>query len=38
MILELADIRNRPCQNAPFEEAVHRGIETVAARAKVSRS
>jgi len=34
MILELADIRIHPGQNAAFEEAVHRGITTVAARAK----
>ena len=34
MIIELADIRIRPAQNAAFEEAVWRGIETVAARAK----
>ena len=34
MILELADIRIHPGQNAAFEEAIQRGITTVAARAK----
>ena len=34
MILELADIRIHPGQNAAFEEAVKRGIATVIARAK----
>jgi heme-degrading monooxygenase HmoA len=34
MILELADIRIHPGQNAAFEEAIQRGIITVAARAK----
>lgn len=34
MILELADIRIHPGQNAAFEEAIKRGITTVAARAK----
>jgi len=34
MILELADIRIHPGQNAAFEEAIQRGIATVAARAK----
>lgn len=29
MILELADIRIRPGQNAAFEEAILRGLETV---------
>ena len=34
MIVELADIRIHPGQNAAFEEAVQRGITTVATRAK----
>jgi heme-degrading monooxygenase HmoA len=34
MILELADIRIHPGQNAAFEEAIQRGIATIAARAK----
>jgi len=34
MILELVDIRIHPGQNAAFEEAIQRGIATVAARAK----
>ena len=34
MILELTDIRIHPGQNAAFEEAIQRGIATVAARAK----
>jgi hypothetical protein len=34
MILELADIRIHPGQNAAFEEAIQRGITTIAARAK----
>jgi heme-degrading monooxygenase HmoA len=34
MIVELADIRIHPGQNAAFEEAVQRGIDTVAVRAK----
>ena len=34
MILELADIRIHPGQNAAFEEAIQRGIDTIAARAK----
>jgi quinol monooxygenase YgiN len=34
MIIELADIRIHPGQNAAFEEAIQRGIATVAARAK----
>ncbi len=34
MILELTDIRIHPGQNAAFEEAIQRGITTVAARAK----
>ena len=33
MILELADIRIHPGQNAAFEEALQRGIATVACRA-----
>jgi len=34
MIIELCDIRIHPGQNAAFEEAIQRGIATVAARAK----
>lgn len=34
MILELADIRIQPGQNAAFEEAIQRGIATVACRAQ----
>lgn len=34
MILELADIRIHPGQQAAFEEAIQRGLETVASRAK----
>lgn len=34
MILELADIRIQPGQNGAFEEAIGRGIATVASRAK----
>ena len=34
MILELADIRIHPGQNAAFEEAIQRGIHTTAVRAK----
>ena len=34
MILELADIRIQPGQNAAFEEAIVRAANTVAARAK----
>ncbi len=34
MIIELADIRIRPGQNAAFERAIEHGIATVAARAK----
>ena len=34
MILELADIRIHPGQNAAFEEAIQRGATTVASRAK----
>ena len=34
MIVELIDIRIHPGQNAAFEEAIQRGIATVAAGAK----
>ncbi len=34
MILELADIRIHPGQNAAFEEAIQRGVATVASNAK----
>ena len=34
MILELADIRIPPGQNAAFEEAIQRGLSTVASRAQ----
>jgi heme-degrading monooxygenase HmoA len=34
MILELADIRIQPGQQAAFEEAIARGLSTVIARAK----
>ncbi len=34
MILELADIRILPGQNAAFEEAIQRGLNTVASQAK----
>ena len=34
MILELADIRIHPGQNAAFEEAIQRGVATVASTAK----
>ena len=34
MILELADIRIQPGQNVAFEEAIQRGIATVASRAQ----
>jgi len=34
VILELADIRIQPGQNAAFEEAIQRGIATVASRAQ----
>ena len=34
MILELADIRIPPGQNAAFEEAIERGLETVIHHAK----
>ncbi len=34
MILEIADIRIQPGQNAAFEEAIQRGVATVASKAK----
>ncbi len=34
MILELADIRIQPGQQAAFDEAIQRGLTTVIARAK----
>ena len=34
MILELADIRIRPGQQAAFDEAIQRGLDTVIAKAK----
>ncbi|KPF47879.1 antibiotic biosynthesis monooxygenase [beta proteobacterium AAP121] len=34
MILELADIRIQPGQNAAFEAAIQRGIQTVVSRAQ----
>lgn len=34
MILELADIRIHPGQNAAFEEAIERGLQTVIRHAK----
>lgn len=34
MILELADIRIQPGQQAAFDEAIRRGVETVIAKAK----
>jgi heme-degrading monooxygenase HmoA len=34
MILELADIRISPGQNAAFEEAIERGLRTVISHAK----
>lgn len=34
MILEIADIRIQPGQNAAFEEAIAHGVATVAQRAK----
>ncbi|MEO6626713.1 MAG: antibiotic biosynthesis monooxygenase [Burkholderiaceae bacterium] len=34
MILELADIRIRPGDNAAFEEAIARGLKTVISQAK----
>ncbi|MES2186369.1 MAG: antibiotic biosynthesis monooxygenase [Pseudomonadota bacterium] len=38
MILEHADIRIAPGQQAAFEEAIQRGLSTVASRAKGFRS
>lgn len=38
MILELADIRIHPGQNAAFEEAITRGLATVITQAKGVRS
>jgi heme-degrading monooxygenase HmoA len=38
MILELADIRIHPGQNAAFEEAITRGLATVITKAKGARS
>jgi heme-degrading monooxygenase HmoA len=37
MILEIADIRIAPGQQAAFEEAIARGLTTVASRAKGMR-
>ena len=34
VILEIADIRIQPGQNTAFEEAIQRGIDTVASRAQ----
>ena len=34
MIIEVADIRIQPGQQAAFEQAVHRGVQTVIARAQ----
>jgi heme-degrading monooxygenase HmoA len=34
MILEIADIRIQPGQNAAFEEAIQRGLQTVVSKAK----
>ncbi|MDB5941666.1 MAG: Antibiotic biosynthesis monooxygenase [Ramlibacter sp.] len=34
MILEIADIRIQPGQQAAFEEAIQRGISTVASKAR----
>ncbi len=34
MILEIADIRIAPGQNAAFEEAIQRGLNSVASQAK----
>ena len=34
MILEIADIRIQPGQQAAFEEAIQRGVATVASKAK----
>ncbi|WPB58235.1 antibiotic biosynthesis monooxygenase [Xylophilus sp. GOD-11R] len=38
MILEHADIRITPGRNAEFEEAIHRGLNTVIAKARGFRS
>ena len=38
MILEIADIRIQPGQNAAFEEAVARGLKTVITNTKGARS
>jgi heme-degrading monooxygenase HmoA len=38
MVLEIADIRIKPGQHAAFEEAIHRGLTTVASQAKGFRS
>lgn len=37
MILEIADIRIRPGQQAAFDEAIERGLRTVIARAEGMR-
>lgn len=37
MILEIADIRIRPGEQAAFEEAIQRALQTVASRAKGMR-
>ena len=37
MILEIADIRIRPGQQAAFDEAIQRGLTTVATRAQGMR-
>jgi quinol monooxygenase YgiN len=37
MVLEIADIRIHPGQQAAFEEAIQRGLDTVAAQAKGMR-
>ena len=37
MILEIAEIRIRPGQQAAFDEAIERGLRTVASRAKGMR-
>ena len=34
MVLEIADIRIQPGRNAEFEEAIQRGLRTVASRAQ----
>jgi hypothetical protein len=38
MILEIADIRIQPGQQAAFEEAIQRGLDTVAGKAKGLRA